>query len=109
MKLGNVGKVPVEIQNGDLHKEDTGQSTNALELAGVSAEIKPILHQRQHRFKCHNVGFHRSHSCFLKITVCDILLSLATSLQTGIFVQDDFHLPSAQSRLFQKGSFLFMN
>jgi hypothetical protein len=40
-KLGNVGKVPVETQNGDPHKENTRQSTHALELSGVPAEIKP--------------------------------------------------------------------
>jgi hypothetical protein len=108
MKLGNVGKVPVGTQNGDPHKEDIGQSTHALELAGVSAELKPILHQRQHCFKCHNVGFHRSHSCFLKMTVCDILLSLVTSLRTGILVQDIIMIsicPQHNLGYFKKGVF----
>jgi hypothetical protein len=84
MKLGNVGKVLVETQTGDPHKEDTGQFTHSLELSGMSAEIKPLLQQRQHHFQCHKVVFHGSHSHFLKMTMCDILLSLATSLQTGM-------------------------
>jgi hypothetical protein len=83
-KLGNVGQVPVETQTGDPHKEDVGQSTHSLELLGVSTEIKLLLQQRQHHFQCHNVVFHRSHSHFLRMTVCDILPSLATSLQTGM-------------------------
>lgn len=83
-KLGNVGQVLVEIQHADPHKEDTGHSTHLLELSGVSTEIKPHHQQKQHHFHCHNTLFHRSHSHFLTMTVCDILLSLATSLQTGM-------------------------
>ena len=83
-KLGNVEQVLVETQTGDPHKEDTGQSTHSLELSGVSTEIKPLHQQRQHHFQCLNAVFHRSHSHFLTMTVCDILLSLATSLQTGM-------------------------
>lgn len=81
-KLGNVAQVPVETQTGDPHKEDTGQSTHSLELSGVSTKIKPLNPQRLHYFQCHNVVFHRSHS--LTMTVCHRLLSLATSLQTGM-------------------------
>ena len=83
-KLGNVGQVLVETKYGDPHKEDTGHSTHLLELSGVSTEINPFHQQKQHHFHRHNAVFHRSHSHCLTMTVCEILLSLATSLQTGM-------------------------
>lgn len=76
--LSNVGQVLVETQTGDTHKEGTGQSTHSLDLSGLSTETKP-LHSR-----CHYVVFHRSHSHFLTMSLCDILLSLATSLRGGM-------------------------